>query len=320
MAVHKSVWTVIKQTFSEFLEDDCFQMAGALAYYTVFSLPPLLVLVIIIAGVAFGRQAVEGHLEQEIASLIGSEAAVQVQTMVSNASERLQSGNGLFPTVFGAAALIFGATGAFAQLQKALNRAWEVRPSPERAGILTFLIKRLLSFGMILGTGFLLLVSLMLSAAISAFGNRVQNYLPATPVELPTALDFVLSISVITVLFAAIFRILPDARIKWSDVWTGAGVTAALFVIGKLVIGIYIGRSNPGSMFGAAGSLVLVLLWIYYSSIMLLLGAEFTQVWARRYGKQIQPSKGATRMVRTTHDLDSGENPDPNASSSEQER
>ncbi len=320
MAVHKSVWTVIKQTFSEFLEDDCLQMAGALAYYTVFSLPPLLVLVIIVAGVAFGRQAVEGHLEQEIASLVGSEAAVQVQTMVSSTSERLQSGDGLIPTVLGAAAVIFGATGAFAQLQKALNRAWEVRPSPERPGIITFLIKRLLSFGMILGTGFLLLVSLLLSAAISAFGNRVQDYLPDAPVDIPTVLDFSLSIVVITVLFAAIFKVLPDARIKWRDVWTGAGVTAALFVIGKVVIGVYIGRSNPGSMFGAAGSLVLVLLWIYYSSIMLLLGAEFTQVWARRYGKQIQPSEGATRIVRTTHDLGSAENPDPNGPSSRQER
>ena len=303
MAVHRSTWQVIKQTFKEFSEDDCPQMAGALAYYTVFSLPPLLVIVIVIAGIAFGRQAVEGHVEQEIAGLIGADAAQQVQTMISNASERLESGGGLITTVLGVAALIFGATGAFAQLQKALNRAWEVKPDPQRAGIINFLIKRLLSFGMILGTGFLLLVSLLLSAAVSAFGNEVQQYLPAMPVDFPTFLDFVLSITVITVLFAAIFKILPDARITWSDVWMGAGVTAALFVIGKVVIGLYIGRSNPGSMFGAAGSLVLVLLWIYYSSIMLLLGAEFTQVWARRYGKQIEPSKGAARVVRETHEV-----------------
>lgn len=298
MAVHKSVWQVVKQTFNEFVEDDCPQMAGALAYYTVFSLPPVLVVAIIIAGLVFSRQAVEGHIESEMATLIGTEAAEQIQTMISSASQRLRGGEGLLPTLLGAAALVFGATGAFAQLQKALNRAWEVQPDPDRSGILTFLLKRLLSFGMILGTGFLLLVSLVLSAAISALGTGIQEFLPAIPIDLPTVLDLVVSTVVITLLFAAIFKILPDARISWSDVWVGSGVTAALFVVGKVLIGFYIGRSNPGSMFGAAGSLVLVLLWIYYSSMMLLLGAEFTQVWARRYGKRIEPSRGATRVIR----------------------
>src|SRR5690606_32263226 len=294
MAVHKSIWEIIKQTWKEFSEDDCPQMAGALAYYTVFSLPPLLVLVIIIAGLAFGRQAVEGHVEREIAGLIGPSAAEQIQTMISNASQRLEAGGGLIPTIIGVGALIFGATGAVAQLQKALNRAWEVQPAPSRSGIITFLFKRLLSFGMIIGTGFLLLVSLLLSAIVSAFGNRLQEYLPDAFVDLPTILDFVLSFAVITVLFAAIFKILPDAKIRWRDVWVGAGVTAALFVVGKVLIGLYIGRSNPGSMFGAAGSLVLVLLWIYYSSLIMLIGAEFTQVWAKRFGERIMPSKNAT--------------------------
>lgn len=300
-ATSKTALQIVKRTLSEFVRDDCPQMAAALAYYTVFSLPPFLVLVIIMAGLAFERAAVEGQLASEITLLVGPEAAEQVQTMISSTSRRLSSEGGFIPTILGAVALIFGATGAFAQLQLALNRAWEVQPDPDRGGLKTFLWKRTLSFGMILGTGFLLLVSLALSAVVSAVGKEIQELVPAIPFDVSTASDVALSVVVITVLFAAIFKILPDAEIGWRDVWVGAGVTAALFVVGKLAIGIYLGQSNPGSMFGAAGSLALVLLWIYFSSMILLLGAEFTQVWARRTGKQVRPSKGAVRVVRETH-------------------
>ncbi len=305
--VHLSrmIWTMLKKTIAEFAQDDCLQMAAALAYYTVFSLPPLLVLVIMIAGVQFGEDAVQGRVQEEVTRLVGPQAAEQVQTMISNASESLAGGGNFWATLLGVAALVFGATGAFAQLQKALNRAWNVQPDPERSGVKNFLLKRALSFGMILGTGFLLLVSLTLSALLTAIGTGLQEWLPGLPINLSRALDFALSFAVITVLFAAIFRILPDARISWRDVWIGAATTAVLFVVGKMAIGFYLGQSDPGSVFGAAGSLALVLLWIYFSALLLLLGAEFTQVWARRHGEAIVPSRGAVRVVRETHRIDS---------------
>lgn len=299
-----SAWILLKTTINEFQQDDCMHMAAALAYYTVFSLPPLLVLVITIASIQFGEEMVQGRITQEMSQVVGEQGAEQVQTMISNASRSLAERGSTLPTLLGAAALIFGATGAFAQLQKALNQAWGVRPDPDRSGIITFLLKRALSFGMIVGTGFLLLVSLTLSTVITAIGSELQEWLPGMPLNLSRMLDFAMSLAVITVLFAAIFRILPDARIFWREVWTGAMATAGLFVAGKMLIGLYLGQSDPGSVFGAAGSLALVMLWIYLSAVILLLGAEFTQVWARRYGKAILPSKGAVRVVRETRQLD----------------
>lgn len=293
-----SAWRVLTRTIDEFSRDDCMQMAAALAYYTVFSLPPLLVLLIAFAGTQFEEQAVQGRIEQEITQVVGPEAASQVQTMISNAGRSMRGEGGFWASVLGISALLFGATSAFAQLQKALNRAWNVAPDPNRSGITNFLLKRALSFGMILVTGFLLLVSLALSAVLSALGSGLQEWVPWLPLNVSKVLDVGLSLTVITVLFAAIFRILPDARIAWRDVWIGAAATAALFVAGKTLIGVYIGHSDPGSMFGAAGSLVLVLLWIYFSSVILLFGAEFAQVWARRHGEAIRPSEGAVRIRR----------------------
>jgi membrane protein len=291
-----AAWTILKRTYGEFQQDDCLQMAAALAYYTIFSLPPLLVIIISIAGLQLGEEAVQGRVEQEIEQIIGAEAAEQVQTMISNASQSLSEEGSIWTGILGIGALLFGATGAFAQLQKALNRAWSVQPG--RSGILNFLLKRALSFGMIVTTGFLLLVSLALSTLLTAIGSELQTWIPGFPLSLTKVLDVALSLTVITALFAAIFRILPDARINWRDVFTGAAVTALLFVAGKTLIGFYLGQSDPGSMFGAAGSLALVLLWIYLSAVLLLLGAEFTQVWARRHGKSIRPSSGAVSVVR----------------------
>lgn len=275
-------------------------MAAALAYYTVFSLPPILVLVILVASTFFGESAVEGRVAEEIDALVGPQAANQIQTMISNARAQLDQGGSRLTAIVGTGALIFGATGAFAQLQRALNRAWGVQYAPERGGIWAFLLKRVISFGMIIGVGFLLLVSLVLSAVVSWLGNQLEEILPIIPLDVQAALDFMLSVSVITVLFAAIFKVLPDAKIAWRDVWVGAGFTAALFVFGKVAMGLYLGRSDPGSVFGAAGSLALVLLWIYFSSIVVLMGAEFTQVWARTRGKQIVPASGAVRVIRQT--------------------
>ena len=296
----KSVFEVLKQTYLEFMQDDCPRLAAAMAYYTVFSLPPLLFLVIMIAGFAYPGGEAQEALTAEMTAVVGQESAQQISTMVESARERAYGQGGLLMTIVGGVVFVFGATGAFAQLQAALNRAWQVAPDPERAGIKTFIFKRLLSFGMILGTGFLLLVSLVLSALVSALGSEIAAYLPSTIGSwVPRALDFAVSLIMITLLFAAIYKILPDAEIHWREVWVGAFATAVLFVIGKFGIGIYLGQSNPGSAYGAAGSLAIVLFWIYLSTLILLLGAEFTQVWARRYGKRIRPSQGAVRMVWT---------------------
>ncbi|MEX0599929.1 MAG: YihY/virulence factor BrkB family protein [Rhodothermales bacterium] len=294
----RTAWSILKETVDEFMADDCLQMAAAVAFYTVFSLPPLLVLIVTFAGVQLGEEAVQGRLAAEITQVVGSDAAGQIQMMVSNASHSLAGGGSFWAMLIGVVALVAGATGAFHQLQRALNRAWGVQPAPDRSSIATFFVKRALSFGMILGTGFLLVVSLALSTTLTAIGSNLQELVPGLPLSLSKVMDFAVSVALITTLFAAMYRILPDARISWRDVWTGAGVTGALFVVGKMATGIYLGQSNPGSVFGAAGSFALVLLWIYYSAVLVLLGAEFTQVWARRHGEALRPSKGAVRVSR----------------------
>ena len=276
------------------MDDEATRVAAALSYYTIFALPPLLVLLITIAGSVWEPSDVQGRVEAQIGSLLGREGAAGIREMLAN-QNRPGSG-GLFPTLLSIAGLLFGATGAFIQLQSALNTAWDVKPDPEQGGIRNFVTKRLLSLGMILGVGFLVLVSLALSALLSAAGDSVEGFLPeALSGPLLAAINFVVSLGVITLLFAAMFKVLPDAVIEWRYVWIGALVTAGLFVLGKFLIGFYIGQSDPGSAYGAAGSLAVILVWIYYASIIVLLGAEFTQVYARSKGAAIVPEPGAVR-------------------------
>lgn len=309
--LRKSTFEIAKQTFKEFNHDDCPRMAAAMAYYTIFSMPPLLFLIVMVAGFAYSAETAQEALTREIRTMVGDDTAAQVATMIGSASERAQASDGLFITILGGLAFVFGATGAFAQLQDALNRAWEVAPDPEAGGFKNFVFKRLLSFGMVLGTGFLLLVSLALSAVVSAIGSEINELLPlGISAWVPRVLDFCVSLGMVTLLFAAIFKVLPDARIRWREVWTGAIFTAILFVIGKLAIGLYLGRSDPGSAYGAAGSLAIILIWIYLSTIILFIGAEFTQVWARRRGKRIEPARGAVRMIRRAGEKASGNDAD----------
>lgn len=299
MAGLKNGFTLLKKTFEEFTQDDCPRMAAALAYYTVFSLPPLLVLIIVLAGALWGQEAVQGEIENQIGGLIGPEAATQVQTMIRHASEKMAGSGGLIATLLGIGALLFGATGAFAQLQDALNRAWEVGPDPQAGGIKNFIFKRLLSFGMILGIAFLLLVSLIVSATISIVVNHASGLLPeGLSAPILWLINVGVTLTIITLLFAAIFKILPDAEVSWHDVLPGAVFTAVLFTAGKFLLSFYLGRSDPGSAFGAAGSLAIILVWIYYSSIILFIGAEFTQVWVRKKGGEIRPAKGAVHIVQ----------------------
>ena len=298
----KGSFDLLKGAAQDFVDDDCPRMAAALAYYTVFSLPPLLFLIITIAGVVLGQEAAEGQVKEQVSSLVGPEAAGQVQTMIENASERTSGGT--LATLIGIVALVFGATGVFAQLQDALNRAWEVEPDPEVGGLKNFIFKRVLSLGMILGIGFLLLVSLALSALLTGAGNAIGSLLGGGASEvLLQVINFVISFVVIALLFAAIYKVMPDAEIAWRDVWAGAAGTAFLFVVGKFLIGLYLGNTDAGSAYGAAGSLAIILLWVYYAAMIILFGAEFTQAWAQRYGKGIKPDEDAVRVVEEKQHL-----------------
>jgi membrane protein len=295
-------WKVLSNSASRFLDDDCTTQAAAIAYYTTFSIAPLLLIVIAIVGLAFGRDVVQRQIQEQIQGLIGSGPASQVGAMVQNAGEH-RSG-GIVSAVLGILALIFGATGAFSQLQSSLNGIWHVRPDPRAGGVKNFIGQRILSLGMILAIAFLLLVSLVVSAALSAFGGMASRFLPSGfSGPLLHGIEFAVSLAIVAALFAAMFKVLPDARIAWRDVWIGALLTAILFTVGKFLIGLYLGHSGAASTYGTAGSFVLIVLWIYYSSIIFLFGAEFTAAWSEAHSGSITPKPGAVK-VQTQEKLD----------------
>ncbi|MFN8498322.1 MAG: YihY/virulence factor BrkB family protein [Anaerolineae bacterium] len=292
MSVSK-IFGLLKDTFSEFSEDKAPRLGASLAYYTVFSLAPLLVIAIGIAGVVFGAQAAQGQIMNAIGGLVGEQGAEGIQAMVAGASR--QPSGGIIATIIGLVALLFGASGVFGALQDSLNTMWEVQPKPGR-GILGMIKDRFFSFSMVLGTGFLLLVSLIISAGLSAVGAWLGNALPGGE-ALWQVINFIVSLAVITVIFALLFKYIPDAKIAWRDVWVGAFITALLFTIGKFAIGLYLGHSAFGSSYGAAGSLLVLLLWVYYSAQILFFGAEFTQVYANQYGSHVAPEPGAVPLT-----------------------
>ena len=296
--------TVLRSTFRDFLADDCPQLAAALSYYAVFSLPPLLMIVISIAGMLAPRDEVRGEVTSQIETFFGGDAAEQITSMADYASVSGKSTAGL---LIGLAVLIFGATGLMAQLQVALNRVWGVRPDPERGGIKPFLLKRVISLGMVFGLAFLLLISLTVSAALSAIGERINELLPANLSSyVPLISHYATSFVVTATLFAAIYKWLPDAKIRWRDVAVGALATTVLFLIGKFTLGNYFGKANLGSTYDAAGSLALVLIWVYYSGIIVLLGAEFTHNWAIQRGRKVLPVSGAVCVRRKIERVDDG--------------
>jgi membrane protein len=284
----KTIFEMLKETYSEWSEDKASRLAAALAYYTVFSLAPLVIIVLAILGFFFSGNRVEEFLIEQFGGLIGPEGAEITGQIIENAN---QPSSSLVAGLIGVATLLFGATGVFAQLQDSLNTIWEVTPNPDR-GIMGMIKDRFLSFTMILGIGFLLLVSLLLSAMLAALNEFITGLLPEA-VILGQVMNFVVSFGLITLLFAMIYKILPDVEIAWSDVWIGAAVTALLFSVGKFLLGFYLGNQSFGSTYGAAGSILILLLWVYYSAQILLFGAEFTQVYARRFGSRIKPSENA---------------------------
>jgi membrane protein len=271
-------------------------MAAALAYYTVFSLAPLLIIVIAIAGAIFGEQAAKGELVAQIQGVVGREGAQLIQTAIENASQ-LDPSQGPIPTLINIGVLLFGASVVFAQLQNSLNRIWEVEAKPGN-GIKRVLRKRLLTFSMVLVIAFLLLVSLVISTMLVILGNYLRDLVPGFT-YLWQILNFFISFSLVTLLFAMIFKILPDAKIAWRDVWMGAAITAVLFDIGKFLLGFYLGKTSLASAYGAAGSLVIILTWVFYSAQILFLGAEFTQVYVRHYSREIVPDEHAVRVPKT---------------------
>lgn len=293
----KGVLMLLKRTVSNFLNDRCTSMAAAIAYYTIFSLPPLLILIMMMLGVVIDRETLESGIMDQLTTLIGARGAEQVGEILKRGNE--VGSNGALPTTLSLLALAFGATGVFGELQAALNTAWRVAPDPKAGGIKSFVMKRLLSFGMVLVIAFFLLVSLVASALISAFGDFVSSHIDGglSPAIL-YVLDLSLSLLTGVALFGAIFKFLPDAEIRWRDVWVGAVGTTLLFLLGKFAIGFYLGQSNPGEAFGAASSLAVLLIWVYYSSMILLFGAEFTCMWADQRGGGIVPEKGAIRTSK----------------------
>lgn len=294
------VTSFTKELFQNYGNDDAFTLGAALAYYTVFSFAPLLVIIISVAGYFVGPEAIRGELFGQLKGLLGADAASSLQTIIENA---YVSGKGTLATITSAAALILGATGVFNALHNSLNRIWEIAPNPDNT-ILAMIRTRILSFSFVLGLGFLLLVTLVLNAVVIGFTNKLAGMVPGIGPALLGAASMVLSLILTSSVFALLFKYLPDARARWQDVWAGGIFTALLFSLGKYLIGFYIGNSDFSSTYGAAGALITLLVWTYYSSQILFLGAEFTFVWAKRNGHPIQPSSDAVRVIRKTETID----------------
>ena len=280
--------SLVKQSFQSFSEDKVSRMGAALSYYTVFSLAPLLVVIIAVAGFFFGEDAARGRIVAQLTGTLGRDGAELVQTMIQKASEPKA---GIIAAVIGLGTLLLGATGVLLELHDALDAIWKVTPRKDR-GWKGTVRDRVLSFGVILTFGFLLLVSLVLSAGLAAMGDRLGDMVPGW-VALAYVLNYGISIGLVALLMATLFVLLPDVRIAWRDVWVGSLVTSLLFHLGKLLIGLYLGKASVGSPFGAAGSLAVLLVWIYYTSQVFLLGAEFTRAYTLRFGRPVLPRRGA---------------------------
>jgi membrane protein len=287
-----SWWNTLRQVVTNWGLHRCSAHSAALAFYTIFSLAPVLVVVITLAGFVWGEEAVRGQIFGEFKGLMGPEAALLVQEVLKSAA---RPAAGRIAAIVGIVTLLLGATAIFGQLQDALNTVWAVAPKPG-ATLTTLLRKRLHSFALVIGIGFLLAVSLVLSAALTGFSRYLERRLEL-PVDFLQVANFVVSFVVITLLFAMTYRILPDVKIEWRDVWLGSILTSLLFVAGKTLIGLYLGRTNVASAYGAAGSLVVILLWVYYSSLIFFFGAEFTRVHSRQFrDSRARPEKGAVRV------------------------
>ncbi|MGE5315506.1 MAG: YihY/virulence factor BrkB family protein [Acidobacteriota bacterium] len=292
----KKYWQVLKDTFGKFVDDNVPKLGASLSYYTVFSMAPLLIIIIAVAGFIFGTDAIQGRIYGELKGLVGKDSAELIQTAIRKSAD---TGAGIVATIISFVTLVVGSITVFIELQDSLNIIWKVKAKPTGKAIKDFLRTRLISFALILAIGFLLLVSLVLSAALVAISTFFGSIIPI-PAFVLELVNNLFSLLVITVLFGMIFKILPDVELSWKDVRIGSFVTALLFVIGKFLIGLYIGNSTLGSTYGAAGSLAIILVWVFYSSQILFFGAEFTFVYAERLGTKIIPSEHAVKVTVET--------------------
>lgn len=289
----KKIWPLLKTTFKSWNEKDPFRQSAIISYYSIFSIPALLVIIIAVAGLFFGREVVSGYIHDMIADTMGNETAKSIQEMIIKTSEEKKS---VWAAIIGIATLLIGATTVFAQFQKSLNIIWEVKADPDKEGIMDMLKTRLFSFGLIVSIGFLLLISLVITSMLTAVSDYLKSNWPDALLYIFYVIEFLISFAVITVLFALMFKILPDAKIKWRYVWIGAMLTGLLFVIGKFALGFYFGKADPGSAYGAAGSIILIMLWVSYSSMIVFFGAEFTKAYSDMYGHGTIPDKHAVKV------------------------
>lgn len=296
----KWIANLLKETFNGFIDDNGMKLSAALSYYTIFSLPPLLIIVISLAGFFFGTDAVRGELFGQINGLVGNEAALQIQDILKNV--KLSHSN-TFATIIGIIVLLVGASGVFAEIQDSINFIWGLKAKPKR-GIIKFLKNRLMSFSMIGSVGFLLLVSLIVNSLMDILNNRLSGYFPKDSVYLFYVINLIIVFGIITLLFTVVFRTLPDGKVVLRDCLVGAAFTAFLFMIGKFGIGAYLGSSVIASWYGAAGSVILILVWVYYSAIILYFGAEFTKVYAETHGGKIIPNNYTVQIIKHKIEID----------------
>jgi membrane protein len=290
----RSFFKVLKKAATAFIEDNALKLAASLSYYTIFSMGPILIIVISLVGIFYGREAVQGKIYGQVKGFIGSDAAVQLQSIIQNIEQSQFKTTGI---IIGLVMLLFGASGVFTEIQDSINRIWSVKAKPKK-GWLKFITNRLLSFSLVVGLGFVMLVSLLVSTILDAVSGQLQRFFSENLIILFYILNLFIVLAVITLLFAVIFKVLPDAIIRWRDVIKGSLFTALLFMGGKFLISFYISRSNVGVTFGAAATIVVILLWVYYSSVILYFGAEFTKCYAVEVGSGIKPKETAVFVVK----------------------
>jgi len=290
----KSVFAILKTTSKGWWLKDPFRESAVIAYYSVFSLPGLLVLIVTLAGYFFGSDVVSRHVVDQITAMLGSETAIQIQNMIVQAAEMK---NSVWAAIIGLGSIIIGATGVFAQFQQSLNNIWEVKVDESKSGIWAVIRVRLFSFGLIVSIAFLLMVSLVISALLAAFGNWISDHFSDSFLMVLQVVNFIFSFIIESILFALMFKFFPDAKIKWRHVWIGSLVTAFLFEIGKLSLGLYFGKADPGIGYGAAGSVILILLWVSFSSMLVLYGAEFTHAYATMKSGKVLPTEIAETQI-----------------------
>jgi membrane protein len=290
----------LKETFTEFIDDNGIKLSASLSYYTIFALPPLLIVIIALCGVFFGKEAVRGEIFGQINGFVGNEAALQIQDIIKNV--KLKSDN-VFAATVGVVTLLIGASGVFGEIQSSINYIWGLKAKPKR-GLFKFMKNRLMSFSMIGAMGFLLLVGLIINSVMDILNHRLVSYFPNVTVYIFYVINIILVFVIITTLFTVIFKTLPDGKVALKDTIVGSSSTAMLFMLGKFIIGLYLGRSSVSSTYGAAGSVILILLWVYYSAIILYLGAEFTKVYARMYGKKIIANDYAVKIDKTITEIE----------------